>query len=91
MSKENGTKSVNDCIETMQNKEGEEDNIVIKSQFIKSIISKLISSTVSKKLKYAVDFKVNELGVAVASKNIHIHLAVDATLDKNDLMKIINI
>ena len=50
------TKSISDLIEA-------EDNIVIKSRFIKGIISKLISITIKKKLKCAMNLELNEIEI----------------------------
>lgn len=85
------TKSSSDLIETMRNEEPEEDNIVIKSKFIKGIISKLISITIKKKLKCAMNLELNEIGIVTAETNVNVHLVADATIEKKDLIKIFGI
>ena len=78
------TKTISDLIEA-------EDNIVIKSRFIKGIISKLISITIKKKLKCAMNLELNEIGIVTAETNVNVHLVADATIEKKDLIKIFGI
>lgn len=78
------TKSISDLIEA-------EDTIVIKSRFIKGIISKMISIIINKKLKCAMNLELNEIGIVTAETSVNVHLVANATIDKKDLMKILNI
>ena len=84
MIKESTIKSIGDQIEA-------EDNIVIKSRFIKGIISKLISITIKKKLKCAMNLELNEIGIVTAETNVNVHLVADATIEKKDIIKIFGI
>jgi hypothetical protein len=88
MKKEVAYKNVCDLT---QNKEIEEDNIVIKSEFIKDIVSKLISNAIQKELKYEANLNLDEIDLVVTETNVHIHLDANATIGKKDLMKILDI
>lgn len=87
MKKKIAVKSIDDFTETMR--QGEvEDDIVIKSQFIKSIISRLIRNAIRKNTKYAIRLKINEIGLVVTGRKVHIHFGADGVLNKDDLSKI---
>lgn len=91
MRREKNDKSVSDYTEPMQNTDLDEDDIVIKSQFIKGIIAKLVRNAIQKKTQCAVGLNLNEIGVSVTGRKVHISLSADAVLDKSDLLKILNL
>lgn len=62
----------------------------IGSKFTTSIISKLASMVIKKKFGYDVKLNLNEVNVTVADGKTHIRLDVDADLNKDELMKILN-
>lgn len=65
------------------------DEMRIVSKFTRSIISKLVRKTLKKKTGYDVGVQVNELNVAIADGKAHVHLNIDAELNKEELMKIL--
>lgn len=67
------------------------DEVRIVSKFIRSVISKLLKMTLHKKLGYNIDIQLNEVNVTVTDGKTHVHLDVDAELDKDELMKILEI
>lgn len=65
------------------------DEMKIGSKFTTGIISKLVSMVIRKKLGYDVELKLNEVNATVIDGKTHVHLDVDAELDKEELMKIL--
>lgn len=62
----------------------------IGSKFTTSIISKLVNMVIRKKFGYDVNLKLNEVNATVIDGKTHVHLDVDAELDKEELTKILN-
>lgn len=65
------------------------DEMKIRSKFTTSIISKLVAMVIRKKLGYDVELKLNEVTTTVIDGKTHVHLDVDAELEKDELVKII--
>ncbi len=65
------------------------DEVKIVSKFTRSVISKLIKAVLHKKLGYNVDIQLNEVNATITDGKTHVHLDVDAELDKNELLKIL--
>lgn len=65
------------------------DEMKIGSKFTTSIVSKLIVMLIQKKLGYDVELKLNEVNITVIDGKTHVHLDVDAELEKDELMKIL--
>lgn len=65
------------------------DEMKIGSKFTTGIISKLVSMVIRKKFGYDIDLKLNELNTTVIDGKTHVHLDVDAELEKDELMKIL--
>lgn len=65
------------------------DEMKIGSKFTTSIISKLVGMAIRKKFGYEVELKLNEVNATVIDGKTHVHLDVDAELDKEELMKIL--
>lgn len=65
------------------------DEVRIVSKFTRSVISKLLKMTLHKKLGYNIDIQLNEVNATVADGKTHVHLDVDAELDKDELIKIL--
>ena len=66
------------------------DEMKIGSKFTTGIISKLIGMVIRKKFGYEVTLKLNEVNATVIDGKTHVHLDVDAELDKEELMKILS-
>lgn len=66
------------------------DEMKIGSKFTTSIISKLVNMVIRKKFGYDVNLKLNEVNATVIDGKTHVHLDVDAELDKEELTKILN-
>lgn len=65
------------------------DEMRIVSKFTTSMISKLLKLTLRKKLGYDIDIRLNEVTAKVDNGKTHIHLDVDAELEKDELTKIL--
>lgn len=65
------------------------DEVKIVSKFTRSVISKLIKVMLHKKLGYNVDIQLNEVNATITDGKTHVHLDVDAELDKDELLKIL--
>lgn len=65
------------------------DEVKIVSKFTRSVISKLIKVVLHKKLGYNVDIQLNEANATITDGKTHVHLDVDAELDKDELLKIL--
>lgn len=61
----------------------------IGSKFTTGIISKLVSMVIRKKFGYDVQLKLNEVNATVIDGKTHVHLDVDAELNKEELNKIL--
>lgn len=65
------------------------DEVRIVSKFTRNVISKLLKMTLRKKLGYNINIQLNEVNATVTDGKTHVHLDVDAELDKDELMKIL--
>ena len=67
----------------------DELKIGLSTKLMRGIVSKLISKLVQKKLGYKVDIQLNGVEVEMRDEKIHLHLNVDADLNKDDFVEII--
>lgn len=65
------------------------DEMRIVSKFTRGIISKAVKMVVHKKTGYNVDIQLNEITTTINDGKTHLHLDVDADLDKDELIKIL--
>ena len=65
------------------------DEMKISSKFMRNLIAKLVKKTVKKKVGCDVDVQLNELAATVTDGTTHVHLSVDAELNKDELTKIL--
>ncbi len=61
----------------------------ISSKFMRDLVAKLVKKAVKKKVGYEVDIQLNELTATVTDGTAHVHLNVDAELNKDELAKIL--
>ncbi len=61
----------------------------IVSKFTRGIISKAIKMLIRKKTGYNIDIQLNEAITTISDGKTHLHLDIDAELDKNELMNIL--
>ena len=67
----------------------DELRIGLATKFMRSIVAKLISKLVRKKLGYKVDIQLNNVEVKMEDEKIHLHINIDAGLNKDEFVKII--
>lgn len=65
------------------------DEMKIVSKFTTNVISKLVKMVLRKKLGYNVNIQLNEIKTTINEGKTHVHLDVDAELDKDELTKIL--
>lgn len=65
------------------------DEMKIVSKFTTNVISKLVKMVLRKKFGYDVDIQLNEIKTTITDGKTHVHLDVDAELDKEELLKIL--
>lgn len=65
------------------------DEMKIVSKFTRGIISKAVRMIVHKKTGYDIDIQLNNVAVAIVDGKAHLHLDVDAELDKDELAKVL--
>ena len=65
------------------------DEMKIVSKFTTNMISKLVKMVLRKKLGYDIDILLNEIKTTITDGKTHVHLDVDAELEKEELVKIL--
>lgn len=65
------------------------DEMRIVSKFTRGIISKALKMVVHKKIGYNVDIQVNEITTTINDGKTHLHVDVDAELERDELIKIL--
>lgn len=65
------------------------DEMKIVSNFTRGIISKILKKVIKKKTGYNMDIQLNSITTTVSDGETHVHLDMDAELDKEELMKIL--
>lgn len=65
------------------------DEMRIVSKFTRGIISKAIKMVIRNKTGYKIDIQLNEAITTISDGKTHLHLDVDAELDKDELMSIL--
>ena len=65
------------------------DEMRIVSKFTRGIISKAIKMIIRKKTGYNIDIQLKEAVTTVSDGKTHLHLDVDAELNKDELMNIL--
>ncbi len=65
------------------------DEMRIVSKFTRGIISKALKMVMRKKTGYNVDIQVNEITTTINDGKAHLHVDVDAELERDELIKIL--
>lgn len=65
------------------------DEMRIVSKFTRGIISKAVKMMVHKKTGYDVDIQLNEVTTTITDGKTHLHLDIDANLEREELIKIL--
>ncbi len=65
------------------------DEMKIVSKFTTNMISKLVKKVLRKKTGYNIDIQLNAITASINDGRTHIHLDVDAELEKDELTKIL--
>lgn len=65
------------------------DEMKIVSGFTKGIVSKIVRMVLRKKMGCDANILLNELNVSINDGKTHIHLDLDAELEKEELLKLL--
>lgn len=65
------------------------DELNIKSTFMRSIVSKAIAKKLRKSFGYTTDIHLNDLSTSVIEGKTHLHLDIDVTMEKEELIKLL--
>ncbi|MCI9004416.1 MAG: CTP synthase [Lachnospiraceae bacterium] len=65
------------------------DEMRIVSKFTRNVISKILRMVLCKKTGYEIDIQLNDVQVTIVEGKTHIHLDMDAEIDKEELLKIL--
>ncbi len=66
------------------------DEMKITSKFTTNMISRLVRRMLRKKLGYDIAIQLHEMNTRIIDGKAHIHLDVDAEIDKGELVKLLN-
>lgn len=66
----------------------DEMKIKLSTKFMRGIVAKLISKLIRDKTGHDVDVKFSEIDIETVEDNICVHLNVDATISKEEFMKL---
>lgn len=65
------------------------DELKIVSMFTKGLLSKLLRRIIRKNTGYDVGVQLNDISITVDDGKTHVHLDIDAELEKDELIKIV--
>lgn len=65
------------------------DEMKITSVFTRGIVSKILRKVIHKKTGYEIDIQLNDVTTTIQNGKTHLHVDVDAELDKDELIKIL--
>lgn len=65
------------------------DEMKISTRLMKGLIAKIVKTMIKKKVGYDVDIRLNDLVITNEDDKAHVHLNVDAELNKDELAKIL--
>ena len=65
------------------------DEMKISTRLMKGLIAKIVKTMIKKKVGYDVDIRLNDLVITNDDNKAHVHLNVDAELNKDELAKIL--
>lgn len=65
------------------------DEMKISSVFTRGIVSKILKKVIHKKSGYEIDIQLNDVTTTIQNGKTHLHVDIDAELDKDELIKIL--
>lgn len=67
----------------------DELKLKLSTRFMRGIIAKLVSRTISKKFGYDIGIQINEIEIKTEDGKIRLHTSVDAEISNDEFTKII--
>lgn len=61
----------------------------LSTKFMRSIVTKLISKMIFKKLGYQIDIQLNKIEIETTDGKVHLHVDVDGEMDNSEFMKLV--
>lgn len=68
----------------------DELKLILSTKFMRGIVTKLISRLILNKLGYDIKLQLNKLQVETADGKVYLHADVDAEIDNEEFIKIID-
>lgn len=65
------------------------DEMKIRSEFLKGIISKIIRKTIKRKTGYDIDFRLDDFKVVNSDEKARVFLSIEADISREQLVQII--
>lgn len=65
------------------------DELKLKSTFMKTMLTKLLSKAIQKKYGYKIDILLNDLDVKIVDGEAHLHVDADLEIDNNEFTKLV--
>lgn len=65
------------------------DEMRITSVFTRGIVSNILRKVICKKTGYEIDIQLNDVTTTIQNGKTHLHVDIDAELDKDELIKIL--
>ena len=65
------------------------DEVKIGSKLMRNLIAKLVKRAIRKNVGYDVDIQLNDLNATIIDGTAHIHVCVDAEINKDEFTKIL--
>lgn len=67
----------------------DELKLILGTKFMRSIVTRMIAKAILKKTGYRVDIDLHEITAEVIDSKVHLHMNVDAEINKEDLINVI--
>ena len=67
----------------------DEMKIKLSTNFMRKIVSNLLSKVLFNKFGYKIDIQLNEIEAKTENETIQLHINVDAKMDKDEFIKIV--
>ena len=68
----------------------DELKLILSTKFMRGIVTKLISRAIRKKFGYDVKIQLNAVQVETANGKVYLHADVDAEVDNEEFLKIMD-
>ena len=67
----------------------DEMKLKLSTNFMRNLVTKMITKSIYKKYGYKIDIQLNELEIEIVNGKAHLHTNVDVSTDNTELINII--